>query len=45
MDNNKVGKIIAAPFSAYTELVTHHGNDTVSDPVIVTIALIILSLF
>lgn len=37
--------LVAAPFSAYTELVTHHGDDTVSVPIIVTIVLIILGLF
>lgn len=33
---------IAAPFSAYTELVTHHGNDTVSVPVVITAILILI---
>lgn len=36
--------LIVAPFSAYTELVTHHGNDTVSVPVVITAVLMILSI-
>lgn len=36
--------LVAAPFSAYTELITKNGNDTVTVPIIVAAVITVLSL-